>query len=171
MQRYVGIDPSTKTGLSIMYNKNSEFYNGHTEGLVEEITSDKEKDIERFEDITLQILHQLEMDDVICIEGFSYGSKGQGVSFQYGLGWIIRYMLHNEGFKVIEVPPTSLKKFVTGKGNVKKENMVLPIYKHWGFENDSDNIRDAYVLSKMAEAIHETVELTKYQLDVLKKIV
>lgn len=171
MKRYVGIDPSTKTGLSILYNKHSEFYDGHTEGFVEEITTSKTTDIERFEDIAIQILNHLEHDDVICIEGFSYGSKGQGVSIQYGLGWIIRYMLHNEGFEVIEVPPTSVKKFATGKGNISKDNMVLPIYKHWGFESDSDNIRDAYVLSKMAEGIHETVELTKYQLDVLRKIV
>ncbi|MCK1982212.1 MULTISPECIES: crossover junction endodeoxyribonuclease RuvC [Peribacillus] len=169
MKRYVGIDPSTKTGLSILYNKNSKFYDEHTEGLVAEITTKKTTDIERFEDIATQILSYLEPDDVICIEGFSYGSKGQGVSTQYGIGWIIRYMLYNEGFEVIEVPPTSVKKFATGKGNVKKDNMVLPIYKLWGFESNSDNIRDAYVLSKMAEAIHEVSQLTKYQIEVLKK--
>lgn len=170
MMRYVGIDPSTKTGIAILYNKNSADYSPHLEGLVDEITTNKKKDIERFEDIAYQVLMMLSPDDVICIEGFSYGSRGQGVSTQYGLGWIIRYMLHNEGFEVIEVPPTSVKKFATGKGNVKKDAMVIPIYKRWDFEHDSDNVRDAYVLARIAEAMHEDIELTAFQKDVMKKV-
>ncbi|WP_028392741.1 crossover junction endodeoxyribonuclease RuvC [Bacillus cihuensis] len=168
--RYVGIDPSTKTGIAILYNKKSSLYNEYTEGVVDEITTNKTEDIERFEDIAQKILMQLEPDDLICIEGFSYGSRGQGVSTQYGVGWIIRYLLHFEGFKVIEIPPTSVKKFATGKGNVKKDAMVIPIYKRWGFEHDSDNVRDAYVLARIAEAINEDIETTAFQKDVLKKV-
>jgi crossover junction endodeoxyribonuclease RuvC len=161
--RFVGIDPSTKTGLAII-DKNNEIIN------VQEVFSTSKEDPERFVDIASQILEELHPNDIIAIEGFSYGSKGKGVSTQYGLGWIIRTFLYERGYDYIEIPPTSVKKFATGKGNVKKDAMVLPIYKHWGFEHSSDNVRDAYVLAKVAKALHEEEGLTAYQKEVMKKI-
>jgi crossover junction endodeoxyribonuclease RuvC len=161
--RYVGIDPSTKTGLAII-DKNNEIIN------VQEVSSKSKEDPERFIDIADQLLEELHPNDIIAIEGFSYGSKGKGVSTQYGLGWIIRTFLYERGYDYIEIPPTSVKKFATGKGNVKKDAMVLPIYKHWGFEHSSDNVRDAYVLAKVAKALHEEEGLTAYQKEVVKKV-
>lgn len=161
--RYVGIDPSTKTGLAIL-DKSGNIIN------VEEITSKQKKDPHRFVDIAMQIIDQLEPTDIVTIEGFSYGSKGKGVSTQYGLGWIIRYFLFERGYDYFEVSPTAVKKFATGKGNTKKDEMVLPIYRHWGFEHSSDNVRDAFVLAKMAQGLKGISKLTKYQIEVLDKI-
>jgi crossover junction endodeoxyribonuclease RuvC len=161
--RFVGIDPSTKTGLAII-DKNNEIIN------VQEVSSKSKEDPERFIDIADQLLEELHPNDIIAIEGFSYGSKGKGVSTQYGLGWIIRTFLYERGYDYVEIPPTSVKKFATGKGNVKKDAMVLPIYKHWGFEHSSDNVRDAYVLAKVAKALHEEEGLTAYQKEVVKKV-
>lgn len=160
--RYVGIDPSTKTGLFIIASNVN---------LVEcELTSKSKQDPHRFMDIAQRIRKSLHADDVICIEGFSYGSRGKGVSTQYGLGWIIRAELIYHGYTYHEVAPSAVKKFATGKGNAKKDNMVIPIYKKWGFEHDSDNVRDAYVLAKIAEAIHKREGLTAYQEEVIKKL-
>jgi crossover junction endodeoxyribonuclease RuvC len=161
MTRYVGIDPSTKTGIVVLDG---------TKEWTEEFTSKIKSDPERFFDITEQILSWLSKGDVICIEGFSYGSKGRGVSTQYGIGWLIRAELIRNGYTYTEVSPSAVKKFATGKGNEKKENMVLPIYKHWGFEHPSDNVRDAYVLAKIAQGVNGISKLTKYQTDVIKKI-
>jgi crossover junction endodeoxyribonuclease RuvC len=161
--RYVGIDLSTKTGLAII-DKNNEIIN------VQEVSSKSKEDPERFIDIADQLLEELHPNDIITIEGFSYGSKGKGVSTQYGLGWIIRTFLYERGYDYIEIPPTSVKKFATGKGNVKKDAMVLPIYKHWGFEHSSDNVRDAYVLAQIAKGINGVSYLTKYQIEVIEKI-
>ncbi|UTI41103.1 hypothetical protein [Niallia sp. RD1] len=163
MTRYVGIDPSTKTGLVIL-NEDGEVL--HTE----EITTKKTKDPQRFIDIANKIKHRLAFGDVICIEGFSYGSKGKGVSTQYGIGWQIRSMLVTNGFDYYEVAPGALKKFASGKGNTKKDELVLPIYKRWGFESTSDNIRDAYILSQIARGIEELGELTKFQYEVVKTV-
>lgn len=163
MTRYVGIDPSTRTGLVIL-NKH-----GEAECKVEVTTLEK-RDPERFLLIANQILSLVDKDDSITIEGFSYGSKGRGVSTQYGIGWLIRAELIRNGYTYTEVSPSAVKKFATGKGNEKKENMVLPIYKHWGFEHSSDNVRDAYVLSQIAKGMNGISELTKYQMDVIKKI-
>jgi crossover junction endodeoxyribonuclease RuvC len=161
--RYVGIDPSTKTGLVII-DKNNEIIN------VQEVFSTSKEDPERFVDIASQILEELHPNDIITIEGFSYGSKGKGVSTQYGVGWVIRTFLYERGYDYIEIPPTSVKKFATGKGNSAKNLVMKEVYKKWGFENDSDNIVDAYVLAQIVKALHGEEGLTAYQKEVMKKI-
>jgi crossover junction endodeoxyribonuclease RuvC len=163
MTRYVGIDPSTKTGMVMIGEHGHLIYKS-------EITPKVTGDPERFMNLAEQVLVNLCKDDVICIEGFSYGSSGRGVSTQYGIGWLIRAELIRNGYTYTEVSPSAVKKFATGKGNEKKENMVLPIYKHWGFEHPSDNVRDAYVLAKIAQGMNGISKLTKYQMDVIKKI-
>jgi len=162
--RYVGIDPSLKTGIVLMN------IDGTAWG-AKEITTKEKSDPHRFLDIANSVIELLEKDDIVCIEGFSYGSKGAAVSIQYGIGWSIRSALVQKGMTYIEVPPTTVKKFATGKGNAKKEDMVLPIYKRWGFEHKSDNVRDAFVLAKIAEALTKDLDLTAYQKEALKKVV
>lgn len=162
--RYVGIDPSTKTGLVVLEDELNE-------PIVDiEITSKVKEDPQRFMDLARQIVTHIIANDVICIEGFSYGSKGKGVSTQYGIGWAIREELIRNGYTYYDVSPSSVKKFATGKGNAKKDAMVLPIYKKWGFTHTSDNVRDAYCMAQMAKGINDTSNLTEYQKEALKKV-
>lgn len=140
----VGIDPSTETGYVRL---------GKGEWTPLELTADTKQDPKRMRIIAEKTKVLLSSGDVVCIEDFSHGSKGQGVGFQYGLGYLIRDMMDCEGINYYEPTPNEVKKFATGKGTVKKDNMVLPIYKRWQFEHDSDNVRDAFVLAKIAEAI------------------
>lgn len=160
--RFVGIDPSTKTGLVILEDNKV-----HT---AIEVTSKEKRDPHRFMDIAKTVMKYITDHDVICIEGFSYSSRGAAVSVQYGIGWILRSELIKAGLNYYDVPPSSVKKFATGRGNVKKDEMVLPIYKRWGFEHSSDNVRDAFVLAQMARALNGQAELTKFQEEALKKI-
>src|SRR5690606_22186242 len=114
----------------------------------------------------------LEKGDVIAIEGFSYGSKGRGVAFQFGYGYAVQIALHKNDFNYLIVPPSQVKKFATGIGNASKESMILPIYKRWGYEHESDNVRDAFILAQIARATKISTKLTKYQkeiIDALKK--
>lgn len=163
MTNYIGIDPSTKTGLVKLDRNGESLY-------LKEITTKIKRDPERFIDITEQILEQISKGDKVVIEGFSYGSKGRGVSTQYGIGWTIRTALFHKGINYVEVSPGGLKKFATGKGNTSKDNMILPIFKRWGFEHDSDNVRDAYVLAQIGRAIDGKEKTTNYQNDVLKAL-
>lgn len=160
--RFVGIDLSTKTGLVIL----DEFGDVLEE---KEITSKIKTDPERMIDLTEQLLDHLKPDDVIAIEGFSYGSRGRGVSFQFGYGYAVRIALYMEGIPFLIVTPSQVKKYATGKGNSSKDNMILPIFKKWGFEHDSDNVRDAYVLAKIAFNLKmdKEVELKKYESEIL----
>jgi crossover junction endodeoxyribonuclease RuvC len=163
--RFVGIDPSTKTGMVVLDD-----ITGKPIFIAEKQPRVK-GDPERFSDLAEQIMHNVFEGDTILIEGFSYGSKGQAVSTQYGIGWMIRHYLRKEGFQYIEIPPTVLKKFATGKGNCKKDEMVLPIFKKWGFEHKSDNVRDAYVLAQIGRAIYGHEKMTKVQEESLKKVI
>jgi crossover junction endodeoxyribonuclease RuvC len=165
--RYVGIDPSTKTGIVLLDDVGEVVHSS-------ELTSKIKEDPKRFMDLTEKIINHLPGSSdrfCICIEGFSYGSKGAGVSTQYGIGWLIRAELIRNGYTYHEVAPGALKKFATGKGNTKKDEMVLPIYKKWHFEHSSDNVRDAYVLARIAKALHDQEGLTEYQKEVMKKVV
>ena len=163
--RFVGLDLSTKTGLVII----DELGNVLTE---KEITSKVKKDPQRMIDLTDQVLSHLKKDDVIAIEGFSYGSRGRGVAFQFGYGYAVQIALYTNDFKYLIVTPSQVKKFATGKGNASKDNMIIPIYKKWGYEHKSDNVRDAFVLAQIARATKISTKLTKYQkeiIDALKK--
>lgn len=68
------------------------------------------------------------------------------------------------------VPPTSLKKYVTGAGNAAKDNMLLGVFKKWGVEYRDNNSADAYGLARMAEALHTGVTQFKYEEEVLAKL-
>ena len=161
--RYVGIDLSTKTGF-VAINQESKIL------LVEEIQGDSNKDPKRMVSLTEKILQRLDAKDKIMIEGFSYGSRGRGIDFQFGLGHHVRNELYKFGFDYEIVTPGQLKKFATGKGNASKDNMILPIYKKWGFEHESDNVRDAFVLAKIGQALNENTDLLKYEKEVIKEM-
>ena len=163
--RYVGLDLSTKTGLVII----DELGNVLTE---KEITSKFKKDPQRMIDLTEQVLAHLKKDDIIAIEGFSYASRGKGVSFQFGYGYSVQIELYKRDFDFLIVSPSQVKKFATGRGNSSKDDMILPIYKRWGYEHESDNVRDAFILAQIARATISDVKLTKFQkevIDTLKK--
>lgn len=49
----------------------------------------------------------------------------------------------------LKVPPMTLKKFAAGKGNAKKQEMLLQIYKRWGIEFNDDNAADSYALARV----------------------
>jgi len=48
------------------------------------------------------------------------------------------------------VPPMTLKKYATGKGTSKKQEMLMQIYKRWHVEFNDDNAADAYALARLA---------------------
>ncbi len=51
------------------------------------------------------------------------------------------------------VPPMTLKKYATGKGTSKKQEMLMQIYKRWHVEFNDDNAADAYALARLAGGI------------------
>lgn len=90
------------------------------------------------------------------IEGLAYSSSGQSTMELAALHYIIRCAIFKErglSYKIIS-PPT-LKKFVSGVGNCKKNLMLLYTFKKFGEEFDDDNLCDAYCLSRLALDEHK----------------
>ncbi|WP_420089082.1 hypothetical protein [Paenibacillus apiarius] len=158
--RFVGIDSSTKTGLCIL----DQFGN-----LIDafEITSE-EADPVRMCEIIGTTMENLEPNDLIGIEGFGFASSSGFVLG--GIGWGMRMDMFQSGHKYIEIAPSQLKKFASGKGTTKKDELAVHIYKHWGFEHPSDNVRDAYVLAQIVRAIRTGSAATKYQKEVVEAV-
>ena len=86
---------------------------------------------------------------LICLEGYSFGSRGRAV-FQTGeLGGLVRVLLHKTGIKWIEIPPSQVKKFATGMGNCGKDIVLQQVYKRWGMEFKTSDEADAFILAKI----------------------
>jgi Holliday junction resolvasome RuvABC endonuclease subunit len=85
----------------------------------------------------------------IClVEGYSFASKNQREAMGE-LGGAARLMLAELGWTTIIVPPTTLKKFVTGSGSAPKEQMILHVYKRWAYEAPDNNAADAFALMQL----------------------
>lgn len=89
------------------------------------------------------------------IEGYSYGSPtGQ---FALGeVGGIARLVLTGNQIPYIVVPPTSLKKYVTGNGNATKIMMALQVQEELGLSIHDDNECDAYCLAALGSHVFES---------------
>lgn len=165
--RFVGIDPSTKTGF-VALDEDGQVLRA------KELTGIGKQDPKRMATLIDEIMRHVQEGDIVCIEGFGFASQ-QAIQMG-GIGWGIRMMLLRRKIDYFEASPSQVKKFATGKGNTKKDAMAVPIYKHWGFEHPSDNVRDAYVLAQIARGLKQDdsevllTEYHQYQLEVLSAI-
>lgn len=88
---------------------------------------------------------------VVAIEGLAFGAKGHSMLELAGLHYVLRHRMYIAGHSVDHiVPPMTLKKWVCGKGNAKKEQMLLQAYKKFGVEFTDNNLCDAYCLARYA---------------------
>jgi crossover junction endodeoxyribonuclease RuvC len=69
------------------------------------------------------------------------------------------------------VAPTTLKKYATGSGKGEKSDVKLAVFKQWGLTFGDNNQCDAYVLARIAGALHGSLPAKMdYQHDCLKSI-
>ena len=85
--------------------------------------------------------------DLAVIEGYSFASS-TAMGPLVTMGTMVRYFLGQHNIDFIEVAPGTLKKFVTGKGHSKKDELRLAVYKTWEFENPSLDVIDAFGLAQ-----------------------
>ena len=86
---------------------------------------------------------------LVAIEGYAMGSKTRP-QMAGELGGHLRLLLWQAGIPYIVVPPTSLKKYVLGKGNAAKELVLKEVFKRWGYDTTSNDRADAYALARIA---------------------
>lgn len=93
--------------------------------------------------------------DLVVLEGYSYGSKGAAVVNIGELGGVIRLMLFELGIPYVEIPPACLKKYATGRGNAKKDDVLQAGVMRSGRTFIDNNACDAWWLHQMALAHYE----------------
>ncbi|CEP67860.1 Crossover junction endodeoxyribonuclease RuvC [Moorella glycerini] len=164
MPTVMGIDPSlTSTGLVALENGNL---------ILHETLEVKEKGIARL--LTLQNILERRLfaykPDLVVVEGYAFARSNQ--AHQMGeLGGMIRMLLTQKRVPWIEVAPTQVKKFATGKGNSPKDIILRDVYKRWGVEFDSSDEADAFVLAKIGQAVLGDIKgLTQEQVKIVKAI-
>lgn len=82
------------------------------------------------------------------IESYSFGSRNGG-EYLGEYGGLLRKELMETSEKIVEVAPTMVKKFATGKGNAKKEVIIGHVQKRWGVLFENSDEADAYVLYRI----------------------
>lgn len=102
------------------------------------------------------------------IEGYGY-ANAHTLATLVELGSMVRQVLHESEARWAEVAPTTLKKFVTGRGNAKKDEIMLAVYKRFGVECRSHDEADAVALAYFGAArLGQPVAVPKAQLDVAR---
>ena len=110
--------------------------------------------------------------DLVVLEGYSFGSKGNAILNAAELGGVIRMALHDLGLTWANVPPAVLKKYATGKGNAGKELVLVEAVKRLGYEGSSNDEADALWLLQMALDAYGLAEIgvPKAQREALEKV-
>ena len=110
---------------------------------------------------------------LVAIEDYAFS---RGASHAHGLGEIggvSRLLLFDRSLPFTEIKPTSLKKFVTGKGNAPKDVVRLEAYKRFDLEAVTSDEVEAGCLSLMVLASKGLVDfgLPKANMESLSKVV
>lgn len=113
--------------------------------------------------------------DLVAIEGYSMGPQrgSSGIAQALGeLGGVVRLLLYDLEVPTVEIPPSTLKKFATGKGNASKEEMLVAAVRRLGYEGSSNDEADALWLRVAALDAYglPEIEMPKAQRDALGKV-
>lgn len=114
-----------------------------------------EHEMERFHNISewaMAILTKFNVTEV-CIEGYSMGSSnGRVFNIAENTG-LIKWKMWNSGIKYHSAPPTTVKKYFTGKGNAKKDFMHLCFLERTGV-----NIADIFGQKEDSNPVSDIVD-------------
>lgn len=87
--------------------------------------------------------------ELVVLEGYSMHAPGALALIRAAeLGGLLRSRLSTHGMPFVDVPPSTLKKYATGKGNAKKEAMLAYALEA-GAHATNDDEADAYWLRQI----------------------
>lgn len=169
----IGIDPGSTTGYSVITARNGACRVEYS-GVIKNTLDDP---IERADSISNTLLEIINEDFdrlsqsgyVICIEGYGF-SRVANIEPLFCIGTLIRYKLKINQMRYKNIPPTSLKKFITGKGNSNKDVMMKELYKQWRIDSNNNNEADAHSLALFGLAMKDKIEVPKPNMDAITKL-
>jgi Holliday junction resolvasome RuvABC endonuclease subunit len=92
--------------------------------------------------------------ETVAMEGYAFGSPFNREEMGE-VGGVIKMALYGLGIEPLIWPNTSWKKAVLGKGNVKKEDLKLPVFQKYGVEIADMNQLEAFCVAQ-AEYLAQT---------------
>lgn len=107
--------------------------------------------------------------DLVVIEDYALHAPGLLSLVRLGeIGGIVRTWLFEQGIPTTFVPVTNLKRFATGNGNAKKEQMMARAIELGARGNVNDDEADAFHLRRMGRAANSLEGgLLPYEIDAL----
>ena len=161
-------------GLMFYYLTNKKKYTGTmSEDIVGYEHKDYNSPIQRFTQISDWVLDLISglINPKVFIEGYSFGSKGQGL-FQIAENCgILKYRLEEQNIPYTTVVPSVVKKGATGKGNADKEMMYEAFTKEVGIDlkkifdtekvgNPLSDIADSYFIQRVGYENSKSTKLS-----------
>ena len=86
------------------------------------LMQDHRHECQRYGSISEWALDIVKDCDFVCIEDYAFAAKGKVFHIGENTG-IFKYHLWEHKIEYKTVPPTQVKKFATGRGNAKKEDV------------------------------------------------
>lgn len=142
--RSCGIDPATCTGMALV---------GEGEDRGKTIHLSEERGYSRLHLIAEEVNRILTVwtPAVVAVEHYAWVRNISSFITLVGVGTVIRSVLYQRQIPWVEVPPTVLKKWTTGKGNATKDQMAAAVKDRWAYHSASHDIVDAFALAQMAQ--------------------
>ena len=91
--------------------------------------------------------------ELCLIEGYAFGAKGRAIISLGELGGVVRHFVVGLADNTVEVPPSTVKRFLTGKGNANKLDVVQKLGRRFDREFKTDNIADAFGLALLGSVV------------------
>lgn len=131
--------------------------------------------IERYRVLSLEIAAQVIRVNpaLVAIEGAQFStSKDTSMHRRAGVWWRVCDLITEAGIPVIEIPPSTVKKWGTGVGNAAKDRVLASAVRRWPDAITQNDEADAAWLADIATYIlgGETVARTKARDAILAKV-
>ena len=97
----------------------------------------------RFEWMIQNVTRHAKDAELVVIEGLSFGHNLPSAQERSGVWYNVAFWLWQAKIQTLVVPPSTLKKFVTGKGSSEKSVMLRETFRHWNVIAANDNEADA----------------------------
>ena len=145
MNHIIGLDLSlTATGIA-------RFENGETT-----FTTLRSNDtgMERLLDIEARVLDCIYPHcRLVVVEGIAFSRNDPSAQERAALHYFLRRNFFQNSARYVLVPPSTLKKFVTGKGTAEKSLVMMEVYKRWRLSAGNDNEADAIGLAMIGACL------------------
>jgi crossover junction endodeoxyribonuclease RuvC len=141
--RTVGLDIATHTGIALVGD-------GMDRGKVVEFK--KERGFLRLQLIAAEVSRTLQewSPDLVVVEAYAPNPRNmRTIITQVEVGTVIKQILYRR-YPWVEVNPSTLKKWWSGKGNTDKQGMAVAAEKR-GVKSWSHDIIDAFALAHMGQ--------------------